>query len=152
MDQKHQFLRDWAYLRNNTQEYLKSVPDDRLTFSSHPEWGSIGRHLRHMGDVQECYLNALDTGKLSFKAKRKDRSMESNKQKLAAYFRELDEKLEKKINTMGEQDFLKPVEWKEFDNPTVEATLTYMKEHEVFHQGILQVYAKLANFHTIRFF
>ena len=53
---------------------------------------------------------------------------------------------------MLEKDLLKKVDWEEVGNPSIIVMLTYMKEHEIYHQGILQVYASLAGFPTLRFY
>ena len=149
---KEQFLGDWEYTRNNTFKFIESIPNNKIGFSPHKDWGSIGRQLRHIADVQECYLNAIDTKKVTFQNKRKDYSMETDKDKLIRYMKDLDKRLKEKIQKMSEKDLLKKVDWEEVGNPSIIVMLTYMKEHEIYHQGILQVYASLAGFQTPRFF
>ena len=130
----------------------ESIPNNKLNFIPHKDFGSAGRQLRHMADVQECYLKAVETRKVTFQNKRKDYSMETSKEKLVEYMKELDEKLKVKLKKMSEKYLLKKVDWKEVGNPSIIVMLTYMKEHEIYHQGILQLYASLAGFETIRFF
>ena len=149
---RKQFLRDWNHTRTNTFKFIESIPNNKIVFSPHKDWGSIGRQLRHMADVQDCYIKAIGTRKITFRNKRRDYSMETSKEKLIKYMKELDKKLKEKIQHMPEKDLLKKVDWKEAGNPPVIVMLTYMKEHEIYHQGILQVYASLAGFPTIRFY
>ena len=150
--EKKQFLGDWGYTRGNTLKFIESIPANKLTFSPDKDWGSLGRQLRHIADVQECYLRAFYTGEVSFENKRKDYSMEKDKGKILKYMAELDQQLKEKVSSLSEKDLLKKVKWKEVGNPSIAVMLMYMKEHEIYHQGILQVYASLAGFPTLRFF
>ena len=152
MKWKEQFLGDWEYSRKDTIKFIETVPEDKLGFSPHKDWGSIGRQLRHMADVQECYIKAIDTKKVTFQNKRKDYSMETDKQKLIDYMKKLDKQLKEKIKKLSENDLLTKVDWEEVGNPSIAVMLNYMKDHEIYHQGILQVYASLAGFQTPRFF
>ena len=152
MKWKEQFFGDWEYSRKDTIKFIETVPEDKLGFSPHKDWGSIGRQLRHMADVQECYIKAIDTKKVTFQNKRKDFSMETDKQKLIDYMKKLDKQLKEKIKKLSENDLLTKVDWEEVGNPSIAVMLNYMKDHEIYHQGILQVYASLAGFPTPRFF
>ncbi len=152
---KEGLLADWEWTRSLTLKYIESVPDDKLSFSPGHGFGTLGRQLRHMADVQECYLKGLETGEIDFKKKRKDYMMETSKAKLLAYVKELDEKLKSLMKNLEEEDLNKPVKWQVWENlpdPTIFQAITYMTQHEIFHQGILQLYAALAGFQTVRFF
>jgi len=152
MNLKKQFLADWDYTRSNTLKFIESIPNNKLDFSPNKNFGSLGRQLRHLADVQGCYIKALDTRKVTFQNKKKDYSLENDKQKLINYFNDLDKEMKNKLKRLKEKDLLKKVDWKEVGNPNMISMLNYMKEHEIYHQGILQLYAELAGFKTLRFY
>lgn len=47
----------WKMIRNLTYDLLESLPELMLKKTVGKNMGSIGKHFRHMGDVQLCYNN-----------------------------------------------------------------------------------------------
>ncbi len=151
MDKK-QFLEDWKYVRGNTIKFIHSVPDNKLSFSPHKNWGTIGKQLRHLADVQDCYLKSIKAGKVSFDNKRKNYEIEKSKKRLLDDMNQRDVELSNVLSKMSGKQLQKKLLWAEVGNSSIIIALTYMKEHEIYHQGILQLYADLAGFKTLRFF
>lgn len=155
MDLIKQVLEDWNWTRGLTYKFIDSIPNDKLSFSPGKEFGTIVQQLRHMGAVQECYIIGLETGKIDFSKKRKDKKIESSKKNIKGYLKKLDIRQKKILNKLSKKDLDKIIEWKVWEdipNPTTHQVLLYLIQHETFHQGILQLYASLARFKTVRFF
>ncbi len=149
------FIKDWRWVRGLTYEFIKMIPTEKLMFSPHKDFGSLGRQLRHVADIQECYLKGFINGELDFKNRRRDRSMEHNQKKLLKFFEDLDEKLYKFLSTHTEKELDNVIIWNVWENlpnPTIKECLLYLIEHEVYHQGIWTLYGKLGNFETPKFF
>ena len=151
MNLKKQFLEDWKHTRNNTLRFIDSIPNKKLSFKPHRNFGTLGKQLRHLADVQECYLKGIKTGVIEFSRKRKDFSMETDKQKLINYFRQQDKDLILMLKIMHETDLRKNIIWKECGKPTIYSTLIYMKEHEIFHQGIFNYALNLQGLNHLDF-
>ncbi|MEK6951564.1 MAG: DinB family protein [Nanoarchaeota archaeon] len=155
MDFKKQFFEDWVWTRGLTLKFVETIPEDKFNFSPGGNFGHLGKQLRHIGAVQECYLVGFETGKIDFSKKIKDVSLEKSKIQLVKYFTKLDNRFENWFKTLDIKDLDRVINWKVWEdlpNPTISQALYYMLEHEIFHQGILQLYAELAGFETIRFF
>lgn len=148
-------LADWKYARGHTYAFIKSVPDRTWTFSPHPAFGPICRQLRHLADVQDCYVRGLLDGKIDFRAKRKDVRLEQSKVLLLVHLKELDKHFLAATKHWTHHDWAKQIRWNAHGCPPTlsrQQALLYMKEHEIYHQGALQLYAALAGFKTLRFF
>ena len=146
---------DWNWTRGLTYKFIDSIPPEKLSFSPSREFGSTGKQLRHMGAVQECYLQGMTAGKIDFSKRRRDEAIEKSAGLIVKYFQKLDTDLKQLLESIGDNDLEKEIEWivwEDLPNPSLYQVLNYMNQHEIFHQGILQLSASVAGFKTVRFF
>ena len=145
MYDKKQLLSDWEWVRNLTLKFIESIPENKLSFTPGHGFGTLGQQLRHTAAVQECYLIGLETGKINFSQKRKDVDLEQSKEKMMTFMKQLDERLRKALENADLDHVIEWKVWENIPNPT-------MTQHEIFHQGIWQLYAAQVGFKTVRFF
>lgn len=60
------FLEQWRFNRELTLDLLSSLADSELEFSPGPGIGQLWKQFRHVGRVQENYMNALESGRVQF--------------------------------------------------------------------------------------
>ena len=59
-------LEEFAFLRQLTQDFLDVCTRDVLNFSGASGAGAVWKQFRHLGRVQENYLDALESGVMTF--------------------------------------------------------------------------------------
>ena len=92
-----QLLEDWQAMRQLTLDLLEELPEDNLSFTVGKGMGTIGKQFRHIGDVQICYADALVARKISFNKYKRDYTIESSKEKLQEFLREVDQEMLKLV-------------------------------------------------------
>lgn len=140
-----QWLAAWAQTRRLTYDLLRALPYAVMNFSPHPEFGTLVRQIRHCGDVQAWYLEALRTGTRDISARPRRRELEQSKAHVEAYLRHLDGELDDAVRSLGPQDLGRTIRWSPDEQVTVLQHLMALLQHETLHQGMWAFYAKIAD-------
>ncbi len=134
----------WHQTRGLTYDLLRELPYPIMNFSPHPDFGTLIRQMRHVADIQACYLAALQTGKMDFSVQPKQRTLEQSKEHLEAYMRHLDAQLVSALRSLPEPLRVRPIEWGR-DRLTLLQHLMGLVQHESLHHGMWSFYAKIAD-------
>src|SRR5438093_8389487 len=87
------FKSEWKFTRALTLELLDSLTDAELGEAPGPDVGPFWKQFRHVGRLQECYQEALNSKKIRFDYKNKRYRGGCSKNALRAYLRALDREL-----------------------------------------------------------
>ena len=139
------FCSNWKNIRNQIEHVLYILPADKLTFTPHQEISSMGRQLRHIADVAEVYIRGIETGRVDFSEKRRDRSMETSKEKLIHYIHQQTQSVDTFVSALPNPMLEAQVEFPELGLISVEMLLGLLIQHESMHLGILYTTAILAD-------
>jgi uncharacterized damage-inducible protein DinB len=133
------FKREWTFIRGLTFELLGSLTDAELSETPGPELGPFWKQFRHVGRIQECYQEALNTKKIRFDYGNKRYRSGCSKNALRAYLRALDREL---VQAVERVDSNATIDW---DGEKVGAFqhLMRMLGHEILHHGQWILYARL---------
>lgn len=138
-----QFARSWQFTRSLTYDFLKVLSEDDLNYSPQLEFGTIGKLIRHVGDVQGVYTAALASGKADFDKKRRAVEVESSIEKLEQYLKQQDKALYDALSNYGKDPITETIEW-----PTTKLSvlehLFLLPQHEAIHQGQWSLAARQA--------
>jgi uncharacterized damage-inducible protein DinB len=134
------FKNEWKFARGLTLDLLDSLTDAELAEAPGPDVGPFWKQFRHVGRLQECYQEALNSKKIRFDYKNKRYRGGCSKNALRAYLRALDREL---VQAVERVDWNAPIEWKEDEMASVFQHLMRMLAHEILHHGQLIVYARL---------
>ena len=133
------FKSEWKFTRGLTLELLDSLTDAELSQTPSPELGPFWKQFRHVGRLQECYMEALNTKKIKFDYRNKRYRSGCSKNALKAYLRALDREL---VQTFEGVDSDATIGW-EGEMVSVFQHLMRMLAHETLHHGQWIVYARL---------
>jgi len=133
------FKSEWKFTRRLTLELLDSLTDAELSQTPSPELGPFWKQFRHVGRLQECYMEALNTKKIKFDYRNKRYRGGCSKNALKAYLRALDREL---VQAFEGIDSNVTIEW-EGEMASVFQHLMRMLAHEILHQGQWIIYARL---------
>ena len=137
--------------RKLTLDLLLSLDNEQLTWRPIKATGSFGKQFRHLLDVQRSYVDSMFTGVLDFLRSDIDHALENDRGKLLESLREEDRRLESKLSTISAVklfshsiDCSSVVKYLGEDNRTasIEQIISWMTEHEVFHDGELALYVR----------
>ena len=131
-------ISEWQSMRQLTLDLLEAIPKEKLDFTVGKNMGSLGKQYRHIGDVQLCYSEAIQTGKISFSNYKKDYSIENSKEKLKSFLQEVDKEMLKLIKENPQTK----IDWFG-DKLSLENHMNALIQHEILHQGELIVYARI---------
>jgi len=135
---------EWRQTRRLTYDLLAALPYAVLNFSPHPDFGTFARQIRHMGEIQACYLLGLQTGKMDFAARARQRALEQSAAHLDAYLRQQDSQLAETLRSLSGEATGRRVAW-EGEQVTILQHLMRLLQHETLHHGMLALYAKVAD-------
>lgn len=138
-----QWVEEWQPARALTYDLLRVLPPAVLNFSPHPDFGTFSRQIRHVGDIQACYLTALDTGRMDFAAQPRQRQVERSKDHLESYLHSLDASLLDAVRGLRVQP-PRPIAW-EGEQLSLLRHLIRLLQHETLHHGMWAIYAKVAD-------
>lgn len=138
-----QWVEAWQQTRALTYDLLRALPYAVMNFSPHPEFGTLVRQMRHAADIQRCYITAIGSGKMDFRAPRQ-RALEQSKENLAAYMHHLDEELLTALRNLTPEQLARAIDWGE-TKPTLLQHLMRLLQHETLHHGMWAFYAKIAD-------
>jgi uncharacterized damage-inducible protein DinB len=133
------FKSEWKFTRGLTLELLDSLTDADLAETPSPHLGPLWKQFRHVGRLQECYMEALNTKKVKFDYRNKRYRGGCSKNALRAYLRALDREL---IQTFERVDWNASIE-REGEMISVFQHLMRMLAHETLHHGQWILYARL---------
>jgi uncharacterized damage-inducible protein DinB len=139
-----QWAAEWKATRALTYDLLRSLPYAVMNFSPHEGFGTFARQIRHLGDIQACYLLALQTGTMDFAARPRQRALEQSREQIDGYLQALDAQLDELLQGMTPQRLAASVAW-EGKPVGVLAHLMRLLQHESLHHGMLAFYAKIAD-------
>lgn len=133
------FKSEWTFTRGLTLELLDSLTDAELGNAPGPGLGPFWKQFRHVGRLQECYLEALNTKRIRFDYGNKRYQGGCSKGALKAYLQELDREL---LHATEKLDWNLSVDW-EGKPVSVLQHLMRMVAHETLHHGQWIFYARL---------
>ena len=139
MEKISQFLNHWQFDRSLTLDLLASMSIDDLAFSPGPSVGPLWKQFRHIGRVQENFMDALKAGSAKF-APNGSFDATADGGALMDYFHKLDDELR---SLLSEIDPNKRIDWFGEEQLSVFEHLMRMLSHETLHHGQLIVYCKL---------
>lgn len=143
MSQKlNRFLSEHRSDRALTVDLLRSLSVEELEFSPGPGVGKFWKQFRHVGRVQENYVDALDTGAVKFQNSGASFNGTADSASLVEYLTHLDKKLEAKLKDLDENI---TIDWFGAEKLTAFDHLLRMLGHETLHHGQWIVYFKLMN-------
>ena len=136
------FESHWLYVRSLTMDLLRSLEPEDLEFRPGSSVGLMWQHFRHLGRIQENYLHAMDTGRISFGVDGVTYAGGASKELLLEYLKRLDSDLSEKLKFPS--GLRRRIDWfgEEVD---LGVHLSRLTEHELLHQGMLVVYVRLLN-------
>ncbi len=134
------FREDWSLLRALSLDLLADLSPAELEYTPGPGLGRFWKQFRHLGGVQECYLEALSTGRVDFSYTGRHYRGGPDRAALLGYLRGLDEQM---FATLARADWARTVVWGPGDTPDLDGHLRRLVEHEVLHHGEWVVYVRL---------
>jgi uncharacterized damage-inducible protein DinB len=101
--------------------------------------GPFWKHFRHLGRVQENYLQAIESGRVAFGFDNTTYKDGASRQPLVDYLDRVDQRLTRAMTTF---DAARRIDW--FGNSVDAYThFTHMANHETLHHGMFVVYMRL---------
>ena len=139
------WIEDWKEVRGKTLEFLEKLPEEKMTWRPHKLLGTFGMQIRHIIKSQESYVKGITIGKIDFSDKKFDKELETNKQKALDYLKKLDNELIRLLSSLDQNKKIIFVDgvYGEQKIPLT-TVLSYLTNHEVYHQGIFTCYGRLA--------
>jgi uncharacterized damage-inducible protein DinB len=135
------FKAAWSFSRGLTRDLLEDMSESDLLFLPGPQLGAMWKQFRHVGRVQECYMEALITGRIDFSPEGKSYDHGPSKKWLQAYLAGLDDRL---YEILANVDWRSEMIW--FDEKVkVFEHMMRMVSHETLHHGQWVVYMRLMN-------
>ena len=132
-------------MRAKTYEFLKTLPQEKMKWKPHDLLGTFGMQLRHMTKSQEAFVEGLKSGTIEFTNKTFAPELETDKSAALKRFKQLDKELAAVVSK------LKPTTKITFVDGVhgtfkvdVVTVLSYLADHEFYHQGIFTCYGRLA--------
>jgi uncharacterized damage-inducible protein DinB len=138
-----QFAKTWQFTRSLTYDFIHCLKAEDLSYSPQLEFGTLGKQLRHVGDVQECYVKALESGKADFSRKRLDHSMEGSLERLEEHLKEQDQYLYRVLSEFNKDPIKEQIQWEKTRMSVLEH-LFLLPQHEAIHQGQWSLAARQA--------
>src|SRR4051812_20156182 len=93
------FVSQWKFLRGLTQDLLESISQAEMARSPDANVGPWWKQFRHVGRVQENYLNAIDSGAVKFGFENTTYHSRESKAELQKYLQRLDDRLHALLRT-----------------------------------------------------
>lgn len=139
------WLTEWTATRRLTYDLLGMLPYSVTNFSPHPDFGTLIRQIRHVGDIQAAYMTAIERGRMDFAAHRRQRTLERSKDDVAAYLHALDARMVDLLSTLSEDQRAGRIDWGDGEQVSLAQHLTRLLQHETLHHGMWTFYAKIAD-------
>jgi uncharacterized damage-inducible protein DinB len=139
-----QWVEDWQQTRALTYDLLRALPAAVLNFSPAAGFGPLSRQIRHVGDIQACYLAALQTGRMDFTSQPRQRKIEQSKEHLEGYLQALDASLLDALRGLGTEGAGRLIQW-DGESLSLLRHLIRLIQHETLHHGMWAIYASVAD-------
>ena len=123
----------WRFARGLTKDLLQSLEPDELVFTPGQDLGPFWKHFRHLGRVEENYLQAVETGRVDFGFENTTYRGDASRESLVDYLERIDRRLAQALATC---DSTQSVDWFG-SNVDIYSHFTRMVEHELLHQGVI---------------
>ena len=133
------FKNEWTFTRELTADLLDSLTDVELSQVPCGNLGPFWKQVRHVGRLQECYVEALNTKTISFDYANKRYEGGCSKVALKTYLQDLDRDL---LQVIEQVDWKMTINW-EGEKVGVFQHLMRMASHEILHHGQWILYARL---------
>jgi uncharacterized damage-inducible protein DinB len=133
------FVSEWNFTRGLTLELVESLTDAELGETPGRGLGPFWKQFRHVGRIQECYLEALRSGKIQLDYENKRYRGGCSKDLLRAYLQDLDREL---LRAVGNLNWDLTIDW-DGEAVNVLQHLMGLVAHETLHHGQWIVYARL---------
>lgn len=144
-DSIKEWIKEWKEIRGRTLEFLEKVPPEKWGWSPHELLGTFGQQIRHMAVSQRSYINGIKIGKIDFNDKSFNEEVEKDKEKAMNWLKELDSEL---FNLLEKEDENKEIIFVDGvvgeHTVSLSTVLSYLIEHEFYHQGIFTCYGRIA--------
>lgn len=134
----------WQQTRGLTYDLLRALPPAVLNFSPSAGFGPLSRQIRHVGDIQACYLAALQTGRMDFTSQPRQRKIEQSKEHLEGYLQALDASLLETLRGLGAEGLARSIQW-DGERLSLLGHLIRLLQHETLHHGMWTIYANVAD-------
>src|SRR3989344_6338114 len=95
-----QALDEYKLARTKTYEFLKTLPQEKMTWRPHEQLGTFGMQLRHMTKSQQAYVEGIKKGTIDFSDKSFSSDIETSKVAVLKRFKELDQELVDILKTL----------------------------------------------------
>lgn len=135
------FVNSWTFTRALTLDMLSELTESELSWSPSASVGSFWKQFRHLGRVQENYMDALDSGSITFTCEGKRYDGGASRKALRNYLTVLDDVLLEKLETADSGDL---IDWFG-EEVSVREHLARLTSHETLHHGQWIVYCQLLN-------
>ena len=133
------FISQWKFLRGLTKDLLESISQEEMVHGPNASVGPWWKQFRHVGRVQENYLNAIETGAVKFGFEGVTYGGRESKEELWKYLQGLDDRLYSLLQTEIRQP---DIDW--FGKKvSIAKHLLYLADHELVHHGQWILYARL---------
>jgi hypothetical protein len=131
--------------RQMTFDLLEALTTAQLSAPlPRPDLDTFGKHFQELGDTQESYALAIDSGTIDFSTIRTeiDYELVVSKQGLRQFLEAKDRQMEALLaGRSGDES----IRWEDDEMITLVEHLSRMIRHELFHQGQFAAYAYLLN-------
>ena len=132
------FRSSWDFTRGLTLDLVGTLDTGALEFAPGPGLGPMWKQFRHVGRVQENYVEALEGGRIRFAVTDTYRGGASSDD-LAAYLRSVDDRMNRVLDSIaGDVE----IDWGEERIP-LDMHLDRLVAHETLHHGQWVVYLRL---------
>ena len=132
------FSNTWLFTRGLTRDLLESLDHEGLMYSPGTGLGPLWKQFRHVGRVQENYVEAMQTRRIRFDWTDTYRGGPS-RDSLGAYLRAVDERMDEVLRTTDDDI---EIDWSGEPIPIGEH-LQRLVAHETLHHGQWVVYVQL---------
>jgi uncharacterized damage-inducible protein DinB len=130
------FQTQWSFVRGLTKDLLEVMSEEELAVTPNPKVGPWWKQFRHMGRVQENYLNAVHSGEISFGFEGCSYSGGPSGAALSDYLNVLDGRM---ADILAKADLSMKIDWFGENKSLAEHFLS-LSDHEVLHHGQWIVY------------
>jgi uncharacterized damage-inducible protein DinB len=129
--------------RQMTFDLLDALTAEQLSAPlPRPDLDTFGKHFQELGDTQESYALAIDSGVIDFSTIRTeiDYELVASKARLRQFLEAKDREMEALLVGRSGDEMIR---WEDDEAITLVEHLSRMIRHELFHQGQLAAYAYL---------
>ncbi|MBX9666386.1 MAG: DinB family protein [Candidatus Obscuribacterales bacterium] len=132
------FLLEWKFARGLSLDLLSTLSKDDLSFSPGFGMGPFWKQFRHIGRVQEDYVSAVLTGKVSFGNKSTHSKSRLTQDDVRTHLFSCDEEM---LRVLSMTDSETPIDWFG-ESVRAQEHMWRLVGHETFHHGQWVIYMR----------